>query len=269
MARAGEIASRRLLKKVSWEKPRLLKQSMYGTRDAASNWERDWQGGYQENWGNELVRSSRTLFHNKQKKTSDLTHGDDFVVTGTQESLLEPKKQLESACPITASISGAASATCIKALNRRVCWGETGILYQHDPRHVDVLVESLGLENENIVQTPMIDDAKDENAWLDPDQISKYRSHVARCLFLSQDRADRTFAVNELCQETVRSFTTQLFQIEATWSVLEGRETMDPSCRIRGHELRSDGTLGLRLGRRQRNAEVVKCGGSHLWGDTV
>ena len=35
---------------------------------------------------------------------------------------------------------------------------------------------------------------------LDPDQASEYRSHVARCLFLSQDRADTTFAVNELCQ---------------------------------------------------------------------
>ena len=95
----------------------------------------------------------------------------------------------------------AGSTKSIKALNRRICWGETGILYQHDPRHVDVLVESLGLENGNTVQTPIIDDVKDENpVWLDPEQISKYRSHVARCLFLSQDRADITFAVNELCQ---------------------------------------------------------------------
>ena len=42
----------------------LLKQSMYGTRDAASNWQRDWQGD-RENWGYELGRSSRNLFHNE------------------------------------------------------------------------------------------------------------------------------------------------------------------------------------------------------------
>ena len=43
---------------------------------------------------------------------------------------------------------------------------------------------------------------KDENpVQLDPELISQYRSHVARCLFLSQDRADMTFAVNELCQK--------------------------------------------------------------------
>ena len=35
---------------------------------------------------------------------------------------------------------------------------------------------------------------------------------------------------------------------------------MDPSFRIRDHEFTSDGLLGLRLGWRQRNAEVVKCG---------
>ena len=52
------------------------------------------------------------------------------------------------------------------------------------------------------MQTPIIDDAIDENpVQLDPDRISKYRSHVARCLFLSQDRADITFAVNGLCQK--------------------------------------------------------------------
>ena len=79
----------------------LLKKGMYGARDAASKWERDWQA---------LGRSSRNLFQYKNRKTSSLTHGDDL------------------------------------------------------------------------------------------DQISRYRSHVARCLFLSQDRADKTFAVNGLCQ---------------------------------------------------------------------
>ena len=39
------------------------------------------------------------------------------------------------------------STKSIKALTRRMCWGETGIVYQHDPRHVDVVVESLGFNN--------------------------------------------------------------------------------------------------------------------------
>ena len=124
----------------------LLKKSMYGTRDAASNWERVWQG-HLENLGYALGRSSRSLFHNKKKAW--LTHGHDFVVTGSKRSPLELKKQLESVYPIKATVIGAGSAKRIKALNRRTRWGETGILYQHDPRHVDILIESLGLENGN------------------------------------------------------------------------------------------------------------------------
>ena len=64
-------------------------------------------------------------------------------MTGTKESLLELKKHLERVCPTKASIIGAGSTKSIKALNRRICWGETGIF----SRHVDVLSESLGLEN--------------------------------------------------------------------------------------------------------------------------
>ena len=81
------------------------------------------------------------------------------MVRGTKESLLELKRQLDS----VSSIIGAGSAKSIKALIRRTRWRETGKLYQHDSRHVDVLVESLGLENGNTVQAPTVDVVKDVN----------------------------------------------------------------------------------------------------------
>ena len=43
----------------------LMKKSMYGTRDAASNWERDWQEHVQ-NWGFQLGLSSKNLFITKR-----------------------------------------------------------------------------------------------------------------------------------------------------------------------------------------------------------
>ena len=75
-------------------------------------------------------------------------------------------------------------------------------MYQHDPRHIDVLVKDLGLENGNSVQTPATSDVtvEEKPEPLNQVQHRKYRSQVARCLFLSQDRADITFIVNELCQ---------------------------------------------------------------------
>ena len=73
-------------------------------------------------------------------------------------------------------------------------------MYQHDPRHVNVLVKDLGLEQGNSVQTTTRDATSEEPEPSDQVQHSRYRSQVARCLFFIQHRADVTFIVNELCQ---------------------------------------------------------------------
>ena len=97
-------------------------------------------------------------------------------------------------------------------------------MFHNDLRHVDVPVVSLGLENANTVQTPIVVDVKDKNpVCSDPEQISKYRSHVARCVFLSQDRANTTFAVNELCQRMSDPSKHRFTKIYATRSALVGR----------------------------------------------
>ena len=59
-------------------------------------------------------------------------------------------------------------------------------MYQHDPRHVDVLVKDLGLEQGSSVHTPVTHDATEEELEsLHQVQHSRDRSQVARCLFLS------------------------------------------------------------------------------------
>ena len=137
---------------------------MYGTRDAASSWERDWQG------------LSRNLFHNKKKKISVLTHDRiEEESVGAQEAAGErvPKQSEHHQGRFGKEYQG---AEWENVLGRDTCIG-------------------------SCVQTPIVDDVKDDSpVWLDPVHISNYRCHVARCLFLSQDTADITFAVNELCQ---------------------------------------------------------------------
>ena len=62
-------------------------------------------------------------------------------------------------------------------------------MYQHDPRHVDVLVKDPGLERGNSVQTPpTLGVTEEEPEPLDQVQHSKYRSQVARC-FVPQSRS--------------------------------------------------------------------------------
>ena len=122
------------------------------------------------------------------------------MATGTKGSLLELKKQLESVYPIIASVIGAGSAKSIKAMNRRKRW-ERGYCTNTTLDMLTPRRESGAWRWEHSTN-PIVDGVKDENpVQFDPEQVSKHRSHVASCLFFSQDRADNTFAVNELCQK--------------------------------------------------------------------
>ena len=174
------------------------------------------------------------MFHHKGNQVSGLTHGDDFVLTGPAKRLKEFEKEMKSVYPFKAKIIGFGSLESIKTLSRRLHWGEEGIVYQHDPRHVDVLVRELGLENGNTVQTPAAPNAAEEEKSepLSQTQHHKYRSQVARCLFLSQDRADITFIVKRVVSNNVKSHSTEPCQTEETHQIPETRETMETSIQI-------------------------------------
>ena len=81
----------------------LMKKSMYGTMDAASIWERDWQE-HVRHWGFQLGLSSKNLFHHKENRVSGLTHGDDFVLKWPTKKLMEFDRKMTSLYPIKAVI---------------------------------------------------------------------------------------------------------------------------------------------------------------------
>ena len=88
----------------------LLKQSMYGTRDAASNWGRDWQ--------KHVGVSSKNLFHQERHQVSGMTHGDSFVLTGPTERLTEFENKMTGMYPTKAKVISHGSTQSIKALIR-------------------------------------------------------------------------------------------------------------------------------------------------------
>ena len=194
----------------------LMKRSMYGTRDAASNSERDWQE-HVRNWGFQLGLSSKNLFHHKENRVSDLTQGDDFVLTGPTKKLMEFERKMASVYPIKAKIIGCGSPKSIKTLNRRLHWGKRGIVYQHDPRHVDVLVKDLGLEHGSSVQTPATHDVTEEESR------SASQVQVTGCqMFVPQSISSRH---NIHCErdvsKDVESQSTEPCQAQQACQVLE------------------------------------------------
>ena len=78
-------------------------------------------------------------------------------------------------------------------------------MYQHDPRRVDVLVKGTAVEHTNTGRTPA-DVTLREHSEREPEQFSKDRCHVARCLFLSQARAEITYTVNECQTPRIRAW---------------------------------------------------------------
>ena len=132
-----------------------------------------------------------------------MVHGDDFVATGPVQSLRDFTKAMKDKYPIKSSmIHKETKGESILALNRRIYWTDDGIVYAHDPRHVDVLINDLDLAECKPVATPACDGSKqpDDDEGLSWSNVKLFQSCVARCNYLAQDRTDIAYAVNELCQ---------------------------------------------------------------------
>ena len=72
-----------------------------------------------------------------------------------------------------------------------------GVVYQHDSRDADVLVQDVGLEHGNSAQTPATQDVTEggRSRWIKIITASTVHK-LQDVLFLSQDRADFTCIVN-------------------------------------------------------------------------
>ena len=64
----------------------LLEKSQKGTRDAASNWDRDWQE-HVKNQGYQMGFSSKSLFRQEGHQVSGMTHDNsDRTADGTHKT---------------------------------------------------------------------------------------------------------------------------------------------------------------------------------------
>ena len=59
----------------------LLDKAMYGTRDAAQNWECEYIE-FMDNEGFSKSRASPCMFYHRERDTRVVIHGDDFTVFG-------------------------------------------------------------------------------------------------------------------------------------------------------------------------------------------
>ena len=178
-----------------------LNVSMYGTRQAAQNWQRCVTEVLTKN-GFRQARSSPCIFSHPEKDIATMVHGDDFVSAGTENALRWMQKIVKAAFEISTTIIGPESRDKkqVRVLNRTVTYTNAGIESEPDPRHAEIILKDLGLEASNSVVTPGEADepvGKDDEKKLSEEQMRKFKSVVARANYLALDRPEIQFATKE------------------------------------------------------------------------
>ena len=96
-------------------------------------------------------------------------------------------------------------------LNRILRHTTSGWEIEADPRHAELVIEQLGLENDSGVATPGVSGNDEEDLDTDfplvGDDITKYRGVIARCNYLGTDRPDALLAIKEGCREMSKPTT--------------------------------------------------------------
>jgi hypothetical protein len=177
-------------------------------RPAASAWEKD----YSEKLlalGFKKGVAAPTVFFCESKNVRCVVHGDDFTFTGKKKDLEMIAKAMKEVYELKVRAvlgDGVSDDKEITILNRKLSWGEDGLKYEADEKHVEEILkyfnlskESRGLDAPSIRESAT--EATEDSKPLDAKGATEFRGLAARANYLSLDRADIQYATKEACRE--------------------------------------------------------------------
>ena len=147
---------------------------VYGTRDAGRLWE-DAYTQVLEEAGFTTGSANPCVFHHKVRDISLVVHGDDFTAVGNDKDLDWYESKLKESFEI--KIRGRLGEGCkgpqeLRILNRVIALSSSGLTYEADPRHTDLLMSSLGLTDSNAVAAPGVKEALRDDVAVKQDEQS-------------------------------------------------------------------------------------------------
>ena len=133
-----------------------LVRCCYGTRDAGSIWETFYTDSL-ISMGFLQGRSSPCVFYHPTWDVQVVVHGDDFTALGTSTSLDEHERGLQECFDV--KLRGRLGEDDgdlreIRVLNRILRVTPSGLTWEADPRHCELLMRSLNLESSRHISTP-------------------------------------------------------------------------------------------------------------------
>ena len=89
------------------------------------------------------------MFHHPKKDVSIMVHGDDFVAVGPDKHLDHVKRTLSEKYKIKVEQLGTEEGQSaeVRILNKVVRITDGGIELEADPRHAELVIKELGLED--------------------------------------------------------------------------------------------------------------------------
>jgi len=133
-----------------------LDMSLYGTRDAAQNWEETYST-WLISLGFSRGRASPCVFYHHSRKIRIVVHGDDFTCLGYSDQLDWLREQFASRFTVKFKARlgpQEGDDKSVQILNRVVTWGDHGIEYEPDQRHADIMVDELELSQQEVSHNP-------------------------------------------------------------------------------------------------------------------
>ena len=143
----------------------LLKKSLYGTRDAALNWANAYSRVLVDKLGFRKGASSPCSFWHEGRGLRLAVHGDDFVVEGSRAELLALKDDLAAEFEIKWELLGRDEGEVrqLRLLNRVLTMEDDCLTWEADPRHIEVLVDTLGLHGKKGLSVPGVADGTESH----------------------------------------------------------------------------------------------------------
>ena len=252
----------------------LLRASMYGTRSAAKNWQaqlgRDMVGlGFRQ------ARSSPCVFRHRELDARLVVHGDDLWLLGDADALGNLLPRLHATYELKSDgLLGPDpdDAKLVRSLNKLIRFlPGVGIEIEADPRHGEIVVGELGLEEGSKgASTPgakALDRAEGANPELitSPLEVTAYRGLAARGLYLSQDRPELRFAAKEIARYMQRPTRGNLATLKRLGRFLAGRPRLVTRYRYQGDYVAPRAYPGLAW--RQERPHALHAAVDSNWAD--
>ena len=121
----------------------MLMKSMYGTRDAAQNWENEYSN-FMISLGFQRGAAVPCIFHHAEANLRIVIHGDDFTLLGPKTSLDWFCKEIVKKFEVKLRGRmgpGKNDDKHVRLLNRGFEWTPEGIVIEADQRHAELITK--------------------------------------------------------------------------------------------------------------------------------